>query len=172
MQTQRIIDHLTRLHIPSFWISAVQELGQQDLSLKQAIEQIVAITDTTPNVSDIHEARLMYQYLVQDGLRLRSQGVENVDTKWILESALGKARAFKKKHPYVFATGEDVAAKVNEKSEVKQKKGWKQARVIELRDANPNMDRKELIQLFMKECDMTLACATTYYHSWVRNKQP
>lgn len=172
MKTQRIVDHLDRLRIPSFSVAGViVELGQQDLSLNQAIEQIVAITDTKPDVSDVHEARLMYQYLVQDGLRLRKQGVENIDTVWILDSARNKAKAFKIKYPYVFATGEDVAAKVNEKGEVKQKKGWKQARVIELRNANPNMDRKDLIQLFMKECDMTLACATTYYHNHVKDKK-
>jgi hypothetical protein len=117
----------------------------------------------------MHEANLMYQYLIQDGLRLLKQGVENVDTTWILDVALNKARNFKLKHPYVFATGEE-SVKLNSKGEVKQKKGWKQARAIELHNANPNMDRKEKIQLFMKELDMTLAGATTYYHLICKKK--
>lgn len=164
MQTQRIEEHLKALDVPSFSVvGVITELGQQDLSLNQALEQIETLTGTRPNVTDMHEARLMYQYLIQDGLRLRKQGVENVETEWILDAALRKAVAFKTKHPYVFATEEEVV-KVNVNGDVKHKKGWKQARAMELLKANPNIDRKDLIQLFMKELDMTLAGATTYFY--------
>lgn len=163
MQTQKIVDHLDALDIPTFSVAGViVELGQQELSLNQALEQIEAITGTRPNVTDMHEAKLMYQYLIQDGLRLKKQGVETVETNWILDNAQRKAVAFMTKHPFVFATGEDV--KVNASGEVKQKKGWKLVRAVELMKSNPNMDRKEMIQLFMKELDMTQAGATTYFH--------
>lgn len=175
MQLQKIEDHLKSLDIPSFSVSGViVELGQQELSLNQSLEQIEKITGTRPNVTDIHEARLMYQYLIQDGLRLHKQGAENVDTQWILGVVHNKATLFKTRHPYVFATGEGetkVNVKVDARGNVKQKKGWKQARVIELRNANPNMDHTQLIQMFMKECDMTKACATTYYHLHCKEKK-
>lgn len=163
MQLQKIEDHLKKLDIPSFSVAGViVELGQQQLSLNQALEQIESISGTRPNVTDMHEAKLMYQYLIQDGLRLKKQGVENVETQWFLDNAIAKAVKFKKNHPYVFATGEDV--KTTATGEVKQKKGWKQARAIELYKANPNMDRKDLIQLFITELDMTQAGATTYFY--------
>jgi len=174
MLTQKFVDHLSQLDIPSFSISgAIVELGQQELSLNQTLEQIESLTNTKPNVLDVHEARLMYHYLIQDGLRLRKQGVENVDTNWILDTSLNKAKEFKRKYPYVFATGEDsklkVATVVGEKS-VKQKKGWKLARAKELIKANPNMDRKEMIQLFTKELEMSQAAATTYFYNLVKKK--
>lgn len=168
MYTQKVVDHLTKQNIPSFSVSGViTELGQQELSLNQTLEQIESITDVKPDISDIHEARLMYLYLIQDGLRLFKEGAMTIDTKWMLDTTLNKAQKFKAKNAYVFATEEEgttVPVKLNAKGEVKHKKGWKQTRAIELLKANPNMEKKDLIQLFITELDMTLSGATTYFY--------
>lgn len=164
MQTSLTKDHLHKQNIPSFSVSgAIVELGKQDLSLNQALEQIEMLTSIRPDVTDVHEANLMYHYLIQDSLQLLKKGVETVETSWIMESTLKKAKTYKAKNPFVFATGDGFSSVRNNTTvEKKQKKGWKQARAIELLRANPNMERKQILQLFVNELQMTPACANTY----------
>lgn len=168
---------LIRLNIdPQSVIRAVQQVRQLIEGSKNPLGAAKAMFDNltrdTPfTYTDANEARMIVARLVQDAIKLGEQ----YDPDDALRRAAQWIANYRVTDPWAFAkpdnstvitetvTRHDVAVEVKEDG--KLKKGGKQMLAQALYAKNPGLDNKALIQLFMKELDMSEAGARTYVYN-------
>ena len=144
---------------------SVDPLGTARNIITNLIEQ-----GTEFSVTDPIEARMTAQYLVDKAILLG----DKYDPNEALKSAAERIAIQRVENPWFFykptfssvetvtETRHDVAVEV--KSDGKIKKGGKQILAQALYEKHKDKDNKAIIEIFMKELQMSKAGATTYFY--------
>lgn len=161
---------LAKYKIPTAnYVGAVQYCNS-DGGRFSPVEQATIVSELVgkKNVIEHQDARLnkyTFLYLVQEALRAAGTG-EKYDIKDVYQLAQDRAGKFISENPWIFASsdrteGNGQTRVVNPNA---PKKGWKQEKAAEIYQSHKGKTRKELIEIFSKELDMTAAGASTYVH--------
>lgn len=163
-----IIDQLNELNIPTnSVIRAVQDFNErynEGFSTEQ-FEQIVQnILGRKYNLMPKSEyARIQAGYVVQEAVT-RHVGGFGVDADDVFDVATQKAEKLIAEMPWVFAKPEEEV-KLDAAGKPKRKKGAKQEAAAEIYKEMKGGDKKDIIERFMKDLDMSKAGATTYFYN-------
>jgi hypothetical protein len=167
---------LTRLHIDhTSRLGAVQDVrhliegSPNPISAAKLI--ISNLSDVDFNTNDATEARMTAQRLVQDAILLG----EKYDPTQALERAAKKIAEQRVSNPWFFSTDSTSSVvsttetregvNVEVKTDGKIKKGGKQILAAALYEKHKALSNKEIIEIFMKELDMSKPGATTYFYT-------
>jgi hypothetical protein len=123
-------------------------------------------------VSDPIEARMYAQRLVDEAIILG----EKYDPDQALIKAAKKIAQARVDSPWIFTSQSSYSTvvsttetregvQVEVKTDGKMKKGGKQILAAALYEKHKSLSNKEVIQIFMKELDMSQAGATTYFYN-------
>lgn len=103
-------------------------------------------------------------YVVQEAIRHNNEN-KPLGPRQLLTLAETRARDWIRTHKWVFAKPE-VEEKIDEfTGKPKMKKGKKRELALEIYKKNRDKDKKEIIELFQKELDMSKSGATTYFYN-------
>ena len=175
---------LTRLNINcSSVATAVQQVrflverAADPLAAAKAIFVQITHPDTEFDFDDPNEARLIVANLVQHAIK-QGEGYDpntalTNATKWLKQYRIANPWAFTRDEAYSAVptkteTRHDVSVQVKEDGSLK--KGAKQLLAQALYDKNKGLDNKQLVELFMKELDMSQAGARTYVYNCKKSK--
>lgn len=177
---------LTRLDIdPHSHIKAVQDVrtviegSTNPLGAARALFQSLVPEGTEFKFTDVNEARLTVAHLVQDAILLGERYDPNQTlvkaAQWIVRHRENNPWAFAKPEGYSTVATETVIkhdVQVQVKEDGNLKKGGKQLLAQALYAKNSSMDNKALVQLFMKELNMSEAGARTYVYNCKKAVKP
>ncbi len=174
MNTEQV---LTRLKLdPGSRALAVQQVREQienspnPLSAAKVLFDNFVASNTDFTFTDANEARMTVAFLVDNAIQLG----ERYDPTDALKRAAEWIVHQRVENPYFFYKPEGTVATetvqqhgvaVEVKTDGKLKKGSKQILAKALYDKDPALDNKTMIQLFMKELNMSEAGARTYVYN-------
>ena len=149
------------------YVTAVQYCNNETTRFS-AVEQATIVSELVgeKNVVRHQDERLnkyTFLYLVQEAIRAVGTG-EKYDIKNVYKLAQDRAGKFITENPWIFAGADREAGVLRVSNPNSPKKGWKQEKAAEIYQIHKGKSRKELIEIFSKELDMTAAGASTYVH--------
>ena len=146
-------------------VAAIQYISDRGhLSVDRYNKELSNITDTPIQITDVHLARFTYLYTVQ-GIVQKSMTTDNIDLTEVVTQAKSNAKNYLAENPWVTAEAEDVV-KTDAAGNPKRKKGAKQEEAARIYKENKDtVDRKQIIEMFIKELDMSKSGATTYFYN-------
>lgn len=130
---------------------------------------LTELTNSKVDFEDYKVSRFTFLYFVHDAILLDRKGVQ-IDVKKLLVEVTQKAILYVKDHPWVFlvddaAADENKPVKLDSEGKPKQKHGAKKQRALEIyRTHCQSKDRKEIVDLFVKEAGFIPSSAMTYYY--------
>ncbi len=176
------VEHvLTRLHIdPTSRLGAIQDVRVLIENSENPINVAKTIITNLSNVdfqtNDPIEARMTAQRLVADAILLG----DRYDPESALERAAKKIAEQRVSDPWFFFKNQGTTVvtttetregvNVEIKTDGKIKKGGKQVMAAALYEKHKALSNKEIIEIFMKELDMSKPGATTYLYNCKKAK--
>lgn len=149
-------------------VSAIQYVnGREDLTKEQYEANLSDLTGTSVSYDNKRIAKYTYLYFIQNAIKL-SQNTDRGDAVALLEKSNADAVHYIKNNKWVFAAEDNpdnAPAKVDSNGKPKRKKGAKQEEAARIYQENKGKDKKDIIQKFMDELDMSKAGATTYFYN-------
>ncbi len=167
---------LTRLNIdPTCAIKAVQEVrnliesSENPLGAAKVLFTNLTNPDDEFNFTDLTEARMTVASLVVDAIKFGEQ-YDATDAlkraaEWIVRQRAENPWFFVKPEGSDSETQDRGGVKVEVKTDGSLKKGSKQILAKALFENNPMLNNAQLIDLFVKELDMSVAGARTYVYN-------
>lgn len=138
---------------------AAEEVESKGLTDEKILSRLKELSgEDSPELKTSPQIKMTYKYFIQNVIR---DNINNnpIDAVQSLNNAITNADDFIKNNPWAFAEGnESTTANSN-------KKQTKQDRAEQLFLENEKLDRQEMYELFMKELDMSIAGARTYYRN-------
>jgi len=146
-------------------VAAIQYLGaRENLTPDQYTRALSNLVDMPVLINDDKLVRYVYLYTVQ-GLINKSLTTDNIDVTEVFSVATTNAKNYIAKNPWVLAEAEEVV-RTDAAGKPKRKKGAKQeAAAVIYKENKDTLDRKQIIELFIEELDMSKSGATTYFYN-------
>lgn len=150
------------------YVAAIQTLNHREptpLPTEVYEKRIESLTGKKGiQISDKY-ARTIFLYLVQETIRV-SYNSDVFDMNTLFSLSVNRAVKFVDQHPYLYEKKEkDEQPKLNAHGKPKRKKGAKKEEACRIYRENKDKSKKEIMELFMKQLDMSKAGASTYYYN-------
>lgn len=145
------------------YIAAIQYLSNtEDFTTSQYSQMIEKISGKQFS-ADPRTTKYSFLYLIQDTIKT-SFTTDSFNMEKILHNASEKALTFIAENSWHWAEPEENI-KVDGTGKQKRKKGAKQEQALHIYKDNISKGKKDVIELFMSELDMSKAGATTYFYN-------
>ena len=140
--------------------NTVHDINLMEKSQTYFEEQILSMLDIDETYEDLRHAKFTYMYVVQNAVR--NPELSKLET---LQKSQHSAREWIKNNPWAFAAAEDEEEQLDDQGNVKHKRGWKVPASYKIYCENHDKTKKEIMELFQKELDMTHTGSQTYYYN-------
>jgi len=146
-------------------VAAIQHISNRGRQTADYYNKSLSnLVDAPVQITDEHLARFTYLYTVQ-GIVDLSMNTDIIDATEVMHKAMSNAKKYLKENPWTVAEPDEVV-KTDAAGKPKRKKGAKQEEAGRIYNENKDtLDRKQIIEMFIKELDMSKSGATTYFYN-------
>lgn len=155
-----ILENQYSIPIHSFF-QAVTLIKDRDRGLDEVEyrSRIGTILGISVDISDLRQLEYTYYYIVQNLVKNHKNSVDESNDELYARS-YKQACDFIGQHEWAFAVGQ-----VDDNGERKPRNKTKQELALEIYQDNIDEGKKAIIDLFIKDLDMSKAGATTYFYN-------